>query len=72
MAALPTRPQDLERLRRSVAMLSPGTMALPREDALTLLAEVQRLQTSLDHLADGLRVLLDGVGTRPTGHRPPA
>lgn len=61
MAESPTRPQDLERLRRSIAMLSPGTMALPREDALALLAEVQRLRAALDRLADGLRALLDEV-----------
>ena len=58
MSPLPTAPQDLERLRRSIAMLSPGTMALAREDALALLGQVQRLRCSLDELADGLRRLL--------------
>ena len=67
MAPLAARPQDLEQLRRSIAMLSPGTMALPREDALALFAEVQHLQGSLDRLADGLRALLDGV----TSEQPP-
>jgi ubiquinone biosynthesis protein UbiJ len=65
MVVPPTQPQDLERLRRSIAMMSPGTMALPREDALALFAEVQRLRRALDRLAEGLRTLLDEVTPGP-------
>ena len=51
---------DLERLRRSLAMLAPGQPAgLTREEAMGLLAEVRRASAELDRLTTGLRALLD-------------
>jgi len=51
---------DLERLRRSLAMLAPGQPAgLTREEAMTLLAELRQAQAQLDRLMTGLRALLD-------------
>ncbi len=42
---LPETDEDLERLRRSVAMLAPGHHGgLDRETAMALLAELQRLK----------------------------
>jgi len=38
------QPHDVERLRRSVAMLQPGAPALKRETALQVLAELLRVQ----------------------------
>ncbi len=50
---------ELERLRRSLAMLAPGQPAgLTREEAMGLLAEVRRASAELDRLRDGLRALL--------------
>jgi hypothetical protein len=51
--------EDLERVRRSIAMLTPGQPALEREDALNLLAEMQVLRRDLDQLARGLLRLVD-------------
>ena len=51
---------DLERLRRSLAMLAPGQPAgLTREEAMALLADVRRTSAELDRLVAGLRSLLD-------------
>ena len=51
---------ELERLRRSLAMLAPGQPAgLTREEAMSLLAEVRRASAELDRLVTGLRSLLD-------------
>jgi hypothetical protein len=36
--------EGVERLRRSIAMLTRGQPALDREAAMTVLAELQRLQ----------------------------
>ncbi|MBK9178653.1 MAG: hypothetical protein IPM45_03580 [Acidimicrobiales bacterium] len=64
--------EGLELLRRSVAMLGPGTPALDREQALSLLAEVQRLRTELTWFEHGLRRLLDErPGPERSPHRPP-
>jgi hypothetical protein len=53
--------EDLERLRRSLACLSPQQPAgLSREQAMTLLAELQHTRRELDRLETGLRRLLDG------------
>jgi hypothetical protein len=41
---------ELENLRRSIAMLSPGARALDREGALQLLADLQRAQKERDEL----------------------
>jgi hypothetical protein len=57
-------PEDLERLRRSVAMLTPGQPAgLTREDAMALLAEVRSARVELERLILGLRTLLDEART---------
>jgi hypothetical protein len=51
---------DLERLRRSLAMLAPGQPAgLTREEAMGLLAEVRRASAELERLVTGLRGLLE-------------
>lgn len=51
---------ELERMRRSVAMLSPGQPGLDRDDALAVLAQLQGVQRELDRLEDGFRELIDG------------
>ena len=48
---------ELERFRRSLAMLTPGQLALRREDALALLAELERVQERLELLQAELRRL---------------
>jgi hypothetical protein len=47
------------RLRRSIAMLRPGALAMTREDASHLLRELGDVQRRLDRLRDGLRALLE-------------
>jgi len=47
-------PYELENLRRSIAMLSPGARALDREGALRLLADLQRAQRERDELRERL------------------
>jgi hypothetical protein len=49
----------MEQLRRSIAMLRPGALAMTREDASQLLRELGEVQGRLDQLRDGLRALLD-------------
>jgi hypothetical protein len=62
----PLEPHNLERLRRSIAMLTPGRPAgLDRERAIQLLDELQRLQRSdrrYRQTVDQLRGILDGLG----------
>jgi hypothetical protein len=43
-----TSVEDLERRRRSIAMLSPGTPALVREEAMVLLGELIELRRRAD------------------------
>jgi len=51
---------EVEQMRRSIAMLSPGTReALGREDALKLLQELGEVQSRLDGLRRELRRLAD-------------
>jgi hypothetical protein len=51
---------DLENLRRSIAMLRPGTPAgLSREEAMRLLAELEDVKVRLERLRDGLRRLVE-------------
>jgi hypothetical protein len=50
--------EELEQLRRSIAMLQPGSLAMRREDAMQLLGELGDVQKRLDRLRDGLRALL--------------
>ncbi len=55
----PARPkEEIEQLRRSIAMLQPGSMAMKREDAMRLLSALGEVQGRLDKLRDGLRALL--------------
>ena len=52
--------EDLERLRRSLAMLSPGQPAgLTREEAMRPLADLQQARRGFERLEAGLRRLLD-------------
>jgi hypothetical protein len=54
------RRYEIEILRRSIVMLSPGAQApLHREDALQLLGELQEVQGRLERLRDGIRRLVD-------------
>jgi hypothetical protein len=53
------RYHELEDLRRSLAMLPPGTKALDREAAMRLLAELQEVEGRLGNLRDALRGVLD-------------
>jgi ABC-type phosphate transport system auxiliary subunit len=50
--------EEVEQLRRSIAMLQPGAHALDREGAMRLLAELGDVERRLDRLQDGLRALL--------------
>ena len=55
--------EGLERLRRSIALLTPGQPAgLSREDAMALLADLRTARRELERLIVGLRRLLDSVG----------
>jgi hypothetical protein len=58
----PDRPhlarEEIEQLRRSIAMLQPGSLAMKREDAMQLLGDLGEVQGRLDHLRNGLRALL--------------
>jgi hypothetical protein len=56
------RLHELERMRRSIAMLQPGTKALSREDAMKLIAELQDLEVRLKRLKVGLQRLVDEEG----------
>jgi hypothetical protein len=51
--------EELEQLRRSIAMLQPGAMAMKREDAMRLLRQVDAIEERLERLRGGLRSLLD-------------
>jgi hypothetical protein len=50
--------EEVEQLRRSIAMLQPGSAAMNREDAMRLLAELGDVRARLDRLRHGLRALL--------------
>ena len=56
------RLHELERMRRSIAMLQPGSKALSREDAMKLISELQDLEVRLKRLKVGLQRLVDEVG----------
>jgi hypothetical protein len=51
--------EEIEQLRRSIAMLGPGASAMTREDAMRLVGELGEVRGRLDRLCDGLRSLLD-------------
>jgi hypothetical protein len=50
---------ELERFRRSLTMLTPGQLALRREEALALVAELAEVQERLDLLRTELRRLAE-------------
>ncbi len=55
--------EEIQRLRRSIAMLQPGSLAMRREDAMRLLGELGEVRERLDRLCAGPRTLLaDGGG----------
>jgi hypothetical protein len=47
-----TSVEDLERRRRSIVMLAPGTPALVREEAMSLLSELIELRRWADDKPD--------------------
>ena len=53
------RRYELDSLRRSLIMLSPGVAGLTREDAIRLVDELCAVEERLDRLVTGLRHLLD-------------
>jgi hypothetical protein len=54
------RRHELENLRRSLAMLAPGTVAsMSREEAMALVSELAQVQERLEHLHAELRRLVD-------------
>lgn len=57
------RRYELEVLRRSLAMLTPGVRALTREEALDLVEELADVRKRLDQLEEGLRALLADIET---------
>jgi hypothetical protein len=54
--------EEIEQLRRSFAMIQPGSMAMKREDAMLLLGNLGEVQGRLDRLCDGLRALVGEEG----------
>ena len=50
---------ELERMRRSIAMLRHGSQVLNREEAMALIRELQDVQRRLDELRGGLARLLE-------------
>lgn len=53
------RSYELEIMRRSIAMLTPGATALSREDALSLLEELADVDSRLKRLKAELRELAE-------------
>lgn len=53
------RRHELENLRRSLAMLTPGTKAITREEALLLFQELGDVRTRLNRLRQTLRQLAE-------------
>jgi len=58
MFDLMDRYYELENWRRSLVMLPPGSLALDREDAVALIAELQEAEGRLRGLRDALKLLL--------------
>jgi vacuolar-type H+-ATPase subunit D/Vma8 len=54
------RLHELERMRRSIAMLQPGTKALDREEAMMLISEIQDLERRMGALREALTGVLEG------------
>lgn len=53
------RRYELEILRRSIAMLTPGQSALSREQALELLQDLADIERRLERLKSALRTMAD-------------
>ena len=53
------RLHELERMRRSIAMLQPGAKALSREDAMRLISELEDVERRMRDLRRALRAVLD-------------
>jgi hypothetical protein len=54
--------EELECLRRSIALVAPGQPAgLSREDAMALLSKLRSARHELERLIAGLRQLLEGT-----------
>lgn len=65
MFDLMDRAYELVNLRRSIFMLSTGSKAISREDAVALIAELQETVRRLGALGDGLRQYGRGRGLTP-------
>jgi hypothetical protein len=50
--------EQVEQLRRSIALLQPGAAAMNREDAMQLLRELGEVQARLNRLRRGSAALL--------------
>ena len=63
--------EDLERRRRSIALLTPGQPAgLSREEAMALLAELREAREELGRIVIGMRGLLAEVrNSEPVNRR---
>lgn len=57
--------EELERMRRSIAMLAPGTMTLPREDAMALLTESLELRHEIQALRLEMQALRELAAQLP-------
>ena len=55
------RRYELDSLRRSLIMLTPGVPGLSREEAIRLVDELCDVEERLDRMISGLRMLLDQV-----------
>lgn len=58
------RRHELEIMRRSIVMLTPGVKALTREQALDLMREMEEVQNRLERLRSGLTAVLADDETR--------
>lgn len=58
------RRYELDSLRRSLIMLTPGVAGLTREDAIRLVDELCEAEERLDRVVSGLRRLLDQADDR--------
>lgn len=61
------RRYELEVLRRSLVMLTPGAGALTREQALELLEQLQEAERRLSSLRDRLRRLVEELDQGAAG-----
>ena len=58
------KPEDLERIRRSVVLLAPHPAGLDREAAIAILEELQRLQSwdrQVTELLDRVSAMIETV-----------